>query len=89
MNCFFIYFFQVGKKGSDKGCFSLISSLCIGQNTIIVADARIQIFSSKGDLLDEIVGEPKSSKGILVGIRRYKLVRLAIVAVLSYTLLLN
>lgn len=58
------FLFQVGKKGNTKGCFNLISSVCIGPGgSIIVADTRIQIFSPKGDLIEEI-GHSDSSKSI-------------------------
>ncbi|RZF35365.1 hypothetical protein LSTR_LSTR012572 [Laodelphax striatellus] len=52
--------FQVGKKGSHKGNFNLISSVTVGPGgEIIVADSRIQVFSAKGDFLQEIYSEGK------------------------------
>ncbi|KAI5744623.1 hypothetical protein M8J76_003915 [Diaphorina citri] len=41
--------FQVGKKGSTPGCFSLMSSITVGAGgEIIIADSRIQVFNGKG-----------------------------------------
>ncbi|XP_075237718.1 tripartite motif-containing protein 3-like isoform X2 [Lycorma delicatula] len=52
--------FQVGKKGSQRGCFNLISSVTVGPDgEIVVADSRIQVFSAKGDFLQELYPEGK------------------------------
>jgi len=65
-SCVFVFdtegklLFQVGKKGSQKGCFNLISCVTVGPGgEIVVADSRIQIFSAKGDFLQEIFSEGK------------------------------
>ncbi|XP_054286500.1 tripartite motif-containing protein 3-like isoform X1 [Macrosteles quadrilineatus] len=65
-SCVFVFdtegklLFQVGKKGSQKGCFNLISCVTVGPGgEIVVADSRIQIFSAKGDFLQEIYPEGK------------------------------
>ncbi|GLH15925.1 Tripartite motif-containing protein 2-like Protein, partial [Gryllus bimaculatus] len=51
---------KVGKKGSQKGCFNLISSVTVGPGgEIVVADSRIQVFSAKGDFMEEIYPEGK------------------------------
>ena len=51
---------QVGKKGSQRGYFNLISSVTVGPSgEIIVADSRIQVFSAKGDFLEELYPEGK------------------------------
>ncbi|CAB3381544.1 Hypothetical predicted protein [Cloeon dipterum] len=51
---------QVGKKGSQRGQFNLISSVAASPNDdILVADSRIQIFSSEGDFKREIFAEGK------------------------------
>uniref|UniRef100_A0A8D9AT27 Tripartite motif-containing protein 2 n=1 Tax=Cacopsylla melanoneura TaxID=428564 RepID=A0A8D9AT27_9HEMI len=53
--------FQVGKKGSTPGCFSLMSSITVGAaGEIIIADSRIQVFNGKGDFLLEF---PQEAKG--------------------------
>uniref|UniRef100_T1IBP8 Uncharacterized protein n=1 Tax=Rhodnius prolixus TaxID=13249 RepID=T1IBP8_RHOPR len=42
------------------GCFNLISAVAVGPDgEIIVADSRIQVFSAKGDFLQEIYPEGK------------------------------
>ncbi|KAL1138222.1 hypothetical protein AAG570_009913 [Ranatra chinensis] len=54
------FLFQVGKKGSRKGCFNLISSVAVGpKSEIVVSDSRIQVFSAKGDFVLEIFPEGK------------------------------
>ncbi|CAA9998046.1 unnamed protein product [Nesidiocoris tenuis] len=54
--------FQVGSKGNKKGCFNLISSVAVGsEGQIVVADARIQVFSAKGDFQYEIQPDQKGS----------------------------
>lgn len=65
-SCVFVFdtegklLFQVGKKGSQKGCFNLISSVTVGPGgEIVVADSRIQVFSAKGDFLHELFPEGK------------------------------
>uniref|UniRef100_A0A1B6CX18 B-box C-terminal domain-containing protein n=1 Tax=Clastoptera arizonana TaxID=38151 RepID=A0A1B6CX18_9HEMI len=65
-SCVFVFdtegklLFQVGKKGSQKGCFNLISCVTIGPGgEIVVADSRIQVFSAKGDFLQELFPEGK------------------------------
>ncbi|KAI5710797.1 hypothetical protein M8J75_011560 [Diaphorina citri] len=53
--------FQVGKKGSTPGCFSLMSSITVGAGgEIIIADSRIQVFNGKGDFMLEF---PQDAKG--------------------------
>ncbi|XP_066995573.2 tripartite motif-containing protein 3 isoform X2 [Anabrus simplex] len=66
LSCVFVFdsdgkvLFQVGKKGSQKGYFNLISSVTVGPSgEIIVADSRIQVFSAKGDFLEELYPEGK------------------------------
>ncbi|KAK7870558.1 hypothetical protein R5R35_009071 [Gryllus longicercus] len=66
LSCVFVFdsdgklLFQVGKKGSQKGCFNLISSVTVGPGgEIVVADSRIQVFSAKGDFMEEIYPEGK------------------------------
>ncbi|XP_046678995.1 tripartite motif-containing protein 3-like isoform X2 [Homalodisca vitripennis] len=65
-SCVFVFdtegklLFQVGKKGSQKGCFNLISCVTVGPGgEIVVADSRIQVFSAKGDFLQEVFSEGK------------------------------
>ncbi|XP_073971373.1 uncharacterized protein isoform X2 [Rhodnius prolixus] len=54
------FLFQVGSKGCQAGCFNLISAVAVGPDgEIIVADSRIQVFSAKGDFLQEIYPEGK------------------------------
>jgi tripartite motif-containing protein 2/3 len=61
---------QVGKKGSAKGSFNLISSVTVGPlGEIIVADSRIQVFSAKGDYLQELCPEGKGTIIVFEGIR--------------------
>ncbi|KAL0267807.1 UNVERIFIED_CONTAM: hypothetical protein PYX00_009961 [Menopon gallinae] len=69
-SCVFVFdslgklLFQVGKKGNGKGCFNLISSVCLGPGaSIIVADTRIQIFSPKGDFIEEIGHSDGKNRG--------------------------
>lgn len=51
---------QVGKKGSQRGQFNLISSVAASPNDdILVADSRIQIFNSDGEFKREIFSEGK------------------------------
>lgn len=53
----------MGKKGSQKGCFNLISCVTVGPGgEIVVADSRIQIFSAKGDFLQEVFSEGKGKR---------------------------
>ncbi|XP_021918620.1 tripartite motif-containing protein 3-like isoform X4 [Zootermopsis nevadensis] len=66
LSCVFVFdsdgkiLFQVGKKGSQRGYFNLISSVTVGPSgEIIVADSRIQVFSAKGDFLEELYPEGK------------------------------
>lgn len=66
LSCVFVFdadgklLFQVGKKGSHKGSFNLISSVTVGPGgEIIVADSRIQVFSAKGDFMEELFIEGK------------------------------
>lgn len=62
------FLFEVGKKGSTKGCFNLISGVTVGpEGEIVVADSRIQVFSAKGDFLQEIYPQGKG-KGRYGGI---------------------
>lgn len=62
------FLFEVGKKGSSKGCFNLISGVTVGpEGEIVVADSRIQVFSAKGDFLQEIYPQGKG-KGRYGGI---------------------
>ncbi|BET03393.1 IG_FLMN [Nesidiocoris tenuis] len=65
-SCIFVFdefgkfLFQVGSKGNKKGCFNLISSVAVGsEGQIVVADARIQVFSAKGDFQYEIQPDQK------------------------------
>ncbi|XP_063236563.1 tripartite motif-containing protein 3-like [Bacillus rossius redtenbacheri] len=65
-SCVFVFdaagklLFQVGRKGSHRGCFSLISAVTVGPSgEIVVADSRIQVFSAKGDFLQEFFAEGK------------------------------
>lgn len=59
-NFFLLLISQVGKKGSQRGYFNLISSVTVGPSgEIIVADSRIQVFSAKGDFLEELYPEGK------------------------------
>jgi tripartite motif-containing protein 2/3 len=61
--CNSIVLSQVGKKGSQRGQFNLISSVAASPNDdILVADSRIQIFSSDGDFKREIFSEGKGKK---------------------------
>uniref|UniRef100_A0A0A9XTU7 Tripartite motif-containing protein 3 n=2 Tax=Lygus hesperus TaxID=30085 RepID=A0A0A9XTU7_LYGHE len=54
------FLFQLGSKGNKKGCFNLISSVTVGsEGQIVVADSRIQVFSAKGDFLQEINPDAK------------------------------
>nr|XP_024219752.1 tripartite motif-containing protein 3-like [Halyomorpha halys] len=77
------FLFEVGKKGSSKGCFNLISGVTVGpEGEIVVADSRIQVFSAKGDFLQEIYPQGKGkgryggitvdSKGHILGSRTEK-----------------
>ncbi|XP_049778139.1 tripartite motif-containing protein 2-like isoform X1 [Schistocerca cancellata] len=66
ISCVFVFdsegklLLQVGKKGSQRGYFNLISSVTVGQSgEIIVADSRIQVFSAKGDFMEELYPEGK------------------------------
>lgn len=53
---------QVGRKGSQRGQFNLISSVAAAPNDhILVADSRIQIFTSEGEFLREVFPEGKGS----------------------------
>ena len=56
----FVLSIQVGKKGSQRGQFNLISSVAASPNDdILVADSRIQIFNSDGEFKREIFSEGK------------------------------
>lgn len=60
-------FVQVGKKGSQRGQFNLISSVAASPNDdILVADSRIQIFSSEGEFKREIFSEGKGLCSFLI-----------------------
>lgn len=48
---------KIGRKGTRRGDFKEMSSLCIGDDgEIIVADTRIIVFSAAGDFLKELGG---------------------------------
>jgi len=55
---------KIGKKGTKKGDFKEMSSLCISpiNGDIIVADTRIIIFNSSGEFLKELGGVNSGSK---------------------------
>nr|CAD7568850.1 unnamed protein product [Timema californicum] len=66
LSCVFVFdadgkiLFQVGRRGSHRGCFNLISSVTVGHGgEIVVADSRIQVFSAKGDFIQQLFGEGK------------------------------
>nr|CAD7396857.1 unnamed protein product [Timema poppensis] len=66
LSCVFVFdadgkiLFQVGRRGSHRGCFNLISSVTVGNGgEIVVADSRIQVFSAKGDFIQQLFGEGK------------------------------
>nr|CAD7453141.1 unnamed protein product [Timema tahoe] len=66
LSCVFVFdaagkiLFQVGRRGSHRGCFNLISSVTVGPGgEIVVADSRIQVFSAKGDFIQQLFGEGK------------------------------
>lgn len=53
---------QVGRKGSQRGQFNLISSVAAAPNdNILVADSRIQIFSPEGEFIREVFPEGKGN----------------------------
>ena len=49
---------QVGRRGKEPGCFSMISGVCAASSgEILVADNdRIHVFSAKGDFQEELPG---------------------------------
>jgi hypothetical protein len=48
---------KIGRKGTRRGDFKEMSSLCIGEDgEIIVADTRILIFNAAGEFLRELGG---------------------------------
>ena len=53
---------KIGKKGSKKGDFKEMSSLCISpvNGDIIVADTRIIVFNAEGEFLRELGGAATS-----------------------------
>jgi hypothetical protein len=54
---------KIGQKGTRRGDFKEMSSLCINENgEIIVADTRILVFNAAGEFLKEF-GGPSSTGG--------------------------
>ena len=62
---------KIGRKGTRRGDFKEMSSLCIGEEgEIIVADTRILIFNAAGEFLKEL-GGPTAGAGKEAGRGRY------------------
>lgn len=56
---------KIGRKGTHRGDFKEMSSLCIGDDgEIIVADTRILIFNAAGEFLKELGGPGAGGGGV-------------------------